>query len=441
MEELIHLFSPENYRWRLNCLMKCIIFVQDVSKSTRSADILSNPVYSFLFKEKELESCKQILSGSFAEGISLFQNDYFASDYHYGNARLSRKVDIDIMYEINETPAFSELMGIPPDLYKPGLLTTTVERHQLYVTLSEQIDVSGLSDYPSTFAATIKASSVLVQAFASLHPLVENVKNCHCSTEEGFNRYGDVCWSCKDASRIILNDKEMMSTAYVDQVRCIGPCINFAYYIEAERDQCSRSNSSFLSAEGISVLYVDHVPAVKCEGWPINASHFITRKRSSGWPSQKLIDSIARNGYHIVPKSSREYDTWFKLNMHDLFNSLVEWRLSFSVPERQLIDSLHCSQVRCFLFFQSIVKSVEHSFVLRTYHLKTVMLWTCECIPQDQWTDDTLDSCLRELLDRLNQSLEERSLPHYFTGSNLFADLPKDDEESVLKLRETLKVN
>ena len=70
------------------------------------------------------------------------------------------------------------------------------------------------------------------------------------------------------------------------------------------------------------VLSSDIVLCIFCEGWPSCAREWITRGRL--WPDMESVNKIARNGFHIVPKSSSDGD----------------FRLSFSCAESMLIQTL-----------------------------------------------------------------------------------------------------
>ena len=458
-------FSAEEYRWRLNCLMKCIVFVQDVSQTTLSDDILSDPIYSFIFKDKELASYRRILCGSFAEGISLFQNCHYKEAYE--DLSFSRRQDVDVMYEINDIPAYSSRLLDPDGGNKAGSLMTVDQPHKLYVKLFEFIDIPDRNGKAGGSWVRVAASSILLQALWSLHPSAENITRnsmvesrrsglpsertakittdntgdfrCDCmwtygSWSRDFNKYGDVCYNCRSKTGKEINNKGVISTARVEEVKCEGPSVNIVYYVKNDSKRFIKH--SLVSEKGVTSLRVDHVLAVKCQGWPSSASQFVTRTRGSGWPSEQLIDDIIQTGYHIVPKSScEEPDTLYKLQCNALNDFMIDWRLSFSVAETKLFHSLNHSQVRCFLLFRAVVESLKHSSVLRTYHLKTVMLWTCEGIPRSEWTDETMDLCLLKLIDSLMQNLLVLHLPHYFVGTNLFEGFPSDD---MLKLHAEL---
>ena len=73
--------------------------------------------------------------------------------------------------------------------------------------------------------------------------------------------------------------------------------------------------------------------------------------------------------------------------------------------------------------------------VLVTFHLKTVLLWACEETGTDFWTDDNRASCVMMLLDKLQQALVTRTLPHFFMPTlNLFADAAVEYPEVLVEL-------
>ena len=161
----------------------------------------------------------------------------------------------------------------------------------------------------------------------------------------------------------------------------------------------------------------DIVLAISCDGWPSCAREWITRGRN--WPQDDLVQKITRDGFHIVPKSSKEGD----------------FRLSFSHAETTLITNLTELQHKVLRSFKAVVKYHQHTWspnikdILTTYHLKTIAFWYFEKTEQDSFTEETVATHLVLLLQELAESLRSRELPMYFMPKvNLFKDVENPEE-------------
>ena len=165
-------------------------------------------------------------------------------------------------------------------------------------------------------------------------------------------------------------------------------------------------------------IEVDNVFAIRCREWPKEAERWSTRQRSSGWPSNQLIQRVIADGCHVVPIShckSRNPD--------------IDWRYSFSVAERTLAQSLTDSQRQCYVLLKTIVMhELSRPDVLCSYHLKPLLFWQCEKIPESEWsTDIGLAASLLCLLDELMHCVATQYLPNYFIPEcNLFDHVHPD---------------
>ena len=169
-----------------------------------------------------------------------------------------------------------------------------------------------------------------------------------------------------------------------------------------------------------SSLQFDCSLAVRCQEWPVVANEFKERKRMSGFPSKELLKKVISLGCLVVPKYPDESKT------------MLEWRLSFCLIERELMLSLTDGQRRCYLLFKAIWRQFLCPPIgksLQSYHLKNVFLWECENVPRNDWTDATLVARIMCLLQRLQHNLFTGHCPHYVLPVN---NLFKDIDEGVL---------
>ena len=95
---------------------------------------------------------------------------------------------------------------------------------------------------------------------------------------------------------------------------------------------------------GKTSLSCDIVLSIFCQGWPVCAREWITRKRL--WPDISFVENILQGGFHIVPKSSSDGD----------------FRLSFSRAETMLVKTLLPLQHKVMRAFKTVIKYHQHSW-------------------------------------------------------------------------------
>src|SRR6218665_427957 len=165
----------------------------------------------------------------------------------------------------------------------------------------------------------------------------------------------------------------------------------------------------------------DVVDSVWCPQWPNDAKNWPTRPRKFGWPMIDTISKVVQNGCHVVcvQNPCLKCDENHRL-----------WRLSFSVAEVTLIQSWTQIQqivyhlLRFFAKRELIQKDCQkEDEVLCTYHLKTLMLWTCEEMAPERWNTSSVITICFELLKKLSEWLKRRYCPNYFIPeANLFRE-------------------
>ncbi|XP_033108468.1 uncharacterized protein LOC117110024 [Anneissia japonica] len=161
---------------------------------------------------------------------------------------------------------------------------------------------------------------------------------------------------------------------------------------------------------------IDLVYCLKCQSWPPFTSGFFTRDRPNNWPSQELLNKIAGVNCLVVAcghTGSASKNT--------------DWRLSFSIPERELIQEIcepyaNCMFVlkaiknRCFVYSDS-----DKPTPFCSYFIKTACLWMCETFSHKGYGQMDL---IRKVLDWLIECYQNRNLPHYFVPKhNLIGQL------------------
>ena len=161
----------------------------------------------------------------------------------------------------------------------------------------------------------------------------------------------------------------------------------------------------------------DSVKSMWCPQWPREAQDWPKRQRDYGWPTIATISEVVQNGCHVVYVQHRACR-----------NDDTQWRLSFSVAEVILLQSWTQIQqivyhlLRFFAKREIIQKDCpKEDEVLCTYHLKTLMLWTCEEMSPEWWNSASVIEICCELLQKLSEWLKSRYFPNYFIPeANLF---------------------
>ncbi|XP_052078044.1 nucleotidyltransferase MB21D2-like [Mytilus californianus] len=134
-----------------------------------------------------------------------------------------------------------------------------------------------------------------------------------------------------------------------------------------------------------------------CTTWISQASQWITRSNNS-WPSYNVKQSILKHGVLFVPigvKGSPKED--------------IEWRISFSVGEKFLINTLTHNIIGIY---------TECENLLCSYFLKTIIFWISEELPQSIWKPENLIHCFMRCFRRLIYSVDYSVCLHYFIPEN-----------------------
>ena len=161
---------------------------------------------------------------------------------------------------------------------------------------------------------------------------------------------------------------------------------------------------------------VDLVPALKIEGKLECMEEWY--RRGGNWPSEKkLRDEIYNSDCYVIAKTAP-----FEEDQRNFC-------LAFNHAELKLAKSLTATQRTCYLLLKAyhkgiFVKTMEKiptTHPLKTFHLKTVLYWVLESTGDtSMWWEENLIKALRNVLMYLQNSLRNRMLLHYFTGTNLF---------------------
>ena len=172
------------------------------------------------------------------------------------------------------------------------------------------------------------------------------------------------------------------------------------------------------------------------DAWPKPAMEWLIRPRPSGWPSSELVQEIFESGCHLAPvgrgkrledpvdafrymrnpaEVSPENCSFHRTGTNDgnkWVMDQTEWPVSFSLAENKLGEMVSPVQ-RHVLVLLKMIKKFYFPEVISTYYLKNLLFWECEKKGEAFWREDNSGSCLLYMLDRLQECLESRHLPHY----------------------------
>jgi len=161
----------------------------------------------------------------------------------------------------------------------------------------------------------------------------------------------------------------------------------------------------------------DFVRSIWCPQWPREAHNWRTRPRNHKWPTIDTISKVVQNGCHVVFAQHRHCK-----------DDRDQWRISFSVSEIILLQSWTQIQQIVYHLLRVFAKREliqtecpKKDEVLCSYHLKTLMLWTCEEMPPEWWKSFSVIAISCELLKKLSRWIKRRHFPNYFIPeANLF---------------------
>ncbi|XP_063447598.1 uncharacterized protein LOC134727148 [Mytilus trossulus] len=173
---------------------------------------------------------------------------------------------------------------------------------------------------------------------------------------------------------------------------------------------------------------VDHLFCFRAMLWPDVANSWLTRNRiSSMWPPSDVILNSVSQGILLVPIGSKFGSTE---------DCSYEWRISFSLQERDLIYSFNNTQVLCYTVFKYLKNDLLKILGLCSYFIKTAIFWLCEELDNSMWIPKHFVQCLHEIQRRLIYWFRYGYCPHYFiTENNLFEGLlPEERKQIEVKL-------
>lgn len=179
----------------------------------------------------------------------------------------------------------------------------------------------------------------------------------------------------------------------------------------------------------------DLVPALPLQGHPNAFRKWLLRvnRNCVHWPSTELRQEIELYARCFLVGTGHVSS----------MDRRLEWRLSFSDPERRLAQSLTITQRKVYLLLKLIQKCfLKQPKVVVTYHLKTLLYWELEQSHPRDWREETVFERFLLLLDRLEGCLETCDIPSYFyPENNLISHADPTDVLKALSIVRQIREN
>ena len=145
---------------------------------------------------------------------------------------------------------------------------------------------------------------------------------------------------------------------------------------------------------------------------------FLRRLKPNKWPKNCIanLEKLLTERVYAIPKPDPD----------DTETGHLRWRLSFSVIELELAQTLTEIQRRCYKVLKALIKfdvneGLQEDRKFPSYYLKTAMFWFCE-ETGDSWKIENLGMQWLKLLDSVIECLEKKELLMYFIpGYNLLS--------------------
>ncbi|XP_062582345.1 uncharacterized protein LOC134244088 isoform X1 [Saccostrea cucullata] len=175
---------------------------------------------------------------------------------------------------------------------------------------------------------------------------------------------------------------------YTENVRIHGPCRSGFYgFLEFDEAYCLAT-----------IL------------WPKLLGSWVDRCQRHTWPPVPVLEKILKNECHCVPIGSK---------IESPYNEL-EWRLSFSQAEQQLVCTMNHTQFLCYgllkIFLKEVINCGEDK-LLCSYYIKTTIFWIMQS-GQVRWCSNNLLDCFWMCFKYLIQGVYRGVFPNFFIPQN-----------------------
>ncbi|KAK3584702.1 hypothetical protein CHS0354_021375 [Potamilus streckersoni] len=161
-------------------------------------------------------------------------------------------------------------------------------------------------------------------------------------------------------------------------------------------------------------LSTDHVNALRCMQWPQEGHEWFLRRRLNGWPTPIQIGIAREYGCFVTPVGHPHSS-----------ECLIEWRLSFSIAERDFTRSFEDTTMKVYILLKMIKKTYIEPVVgdaFSSYHCKVCIFWMRERTSYELWRNENLLQCLILCIRQLYEWATTGFCPDYFIVTNNIYD-------------------
>ena len=167
---------------------------------------------------------------------------------------------------------------------------------------------------------------------------------------------------------------------------------------------------------------IDHVPCLRLPWWP-ERDVFLSRRRVTDFPPAATRRDLCRFGVHLVPTGRPGSET-----------EQFEYRVSFSRAEVVTIRHLSPVQHGTITTVKGMKNALKDSGAtpaLKSYYVKTAVLWLAQDQPSERWTGIT--DGVNMVLDWLEHHLSAGHLPcFYWPAINLVGGRDTAEVEDII---------
>ena len=239
----------------------------------------------------------------------------------------------------------------------------------------------------------------------------------HC--EPGYTRLRLFCDIPGNQFEIYTNEGDKL---YLDRIKYLK--IKFGKH---EMLNVDMHGPALLTFNHVAKGDTDMVECFHCPLWPTFARReFVVYQNNV---KNIKTENITKAGCHIVPIAHPKSS-----------NPDLEFRMSFSVAERFLIQNWNKKQIDIYFLCKELFNkffSTDHNLEkgLCSYFAKTLIYWMNEQSSIDFWTNNSIISILGQFFDLLRAYIANKSCPNYFIPNNLMMSTYTDKQINSLLTR------
>ena len=168
----------------------------------------------------------------------------------------------------------------------------------------------------------------------------------------------------------------------------------------------------------------DMVECFHCPLWPTFARRDFRIDQNND--KSFRAENIRSSGCHVVPIAHPKSK-----------NPDLEFRMSFSVAERLLIQNWNEKQMEIYFVCKQLFKRYFNACTnlekgLCSYFAKTIIYWMSEQSTMEFWIDNSTITILRQFFDLLRAYISQKSCPNYFIPNNLMMSTYTDKQINSL---------